>query len=246
MNPRPTGSWKPADRSAQWTRALLKAGVVLAVVGIVSGLLEVELISRATSQGITDAEAAANDARQQLIGQLGMIIYLATIVAFLMWFHRVHRNLASLGNRSLKYSPGWAVGGFFIPFLNLVRPFQVMVEVWHGSDPAGIESVDDDFTQMAAARPRTPALVGWWWALFLFSGFLGQILFRLAFSENPSLDELRAFSSLRILSDIVDIPSALLAILLVGRITRWQSRRYGIIQGMAPEPDADDPMGYEQ
>ncbi|MFC1995866.1 DUF4328 domain-containing protein [Chloroflexota bacterium] len=47
------------------------------------------------------------------------ILFVITAVLFYMWIHRAHRNLPSLGVSGLKYSPGWAVGGFFIPILNL-------------------------------------------------------------------------------------------------------------------------------
>ena len=41
---------------------MLVATLVLSVAGIVSGFLQIELLSRAAT-GISDAEAAANDAR---------------------------------------------------------------------------------------------------------------------------------------------------------------------------------------
>lgn len=111
-----------ADGAAGWTKGLLVATLVLSVTGIVSGLLQIELLSRAGRGGISVAGAAANDSRQQLIGVLRFLLALGTAVAFLMWFHRTHKNLPGLGGRELKYTPGWAVGGFFVPFLNLVRP----------------------------------------------------------------------------------------------------------------------------
>jgi uncharacterized protein DUF4328 len=76
-----------------------------------SGIVQIELLSRAASGGISEAETAANDSRQQLIGVLQFVLNLGTLVAFLMWFHRVHKNLPGLGGRELKYTPGWSVGG---------------------------------------------------------------------------------------------------------------------------------------
>ncbi|QYO65100.1 DUF4328 domain-containing protein [Leptolyngbya sp. 7M] len=48
---------------------------------------------------------------------------IATIVLFLVWLYRAHKNLFSLKPTHLDFSPGWAVGWWFIPFLNLVRPY---------------------------------------------------------------------------------------------------------------------------
>ena len=59
------------------------------------------------------AEATASDNRQAAIGSIYLVLFVLTAILFLMWIHRAHRNLPSLGSSSLKYSPGWAVGGFF-------------------------------------------------------------------------------------------------------------------------------------
>lgn len=225
MSTQSVASFAPADNDARWTKGLLLAILVLSVVSLVSGLLQIELLSRAATGGISDAEAAANDSRQQLIGILQLVLYLGTAVAFLMWFQSVHENLPGLGGRELKYTPGWAVGGFFVPFLNLVRPLQVMREVWHGSDPRGIDRDVASGGPSIRNQLGTPALVGWWWVLFLVSGFLGNATIRMAFAQDQTLDQLQALSSLLVFSDVVEFPSALVAIRLVGRITSWQAER---------------------
>jgi len=95
------------------------------VMVVISGLLQVALIAKAVTVSITMAEATANDARQRLIGVFEIVLLIGAAVTFLVWFHRVDKNLSALGGRDLKYTPGWAMGGFFVPFLNLVRPSQV-------------------------------------------------------------------------------------------------------------------------
>jgi uncharacterized protein DUF4328 len=218
-------SFSPADAAARWTKGLLLATLVLSLVGIVSGLLQVELLSRAATGGISDAEAAANDSRQQLIGVLQVLLLLGTAVAFLMWFHRTHKNLPSLGGRELRYTPGWAVGGFFVPFLNLVRPLQVMREVWHSSDPSGLQRDEVFGSSSTRNQLRTPPLVGWWWALFVVTGLLGNITTRMAFAPNQTLEKLQTLSFLLVISDVLELPNVLVAIRLVSRITTWQAHR---------------------
>lgn len=236
MSTQSVASFVPADGAGRWTKGLLLATLVLSVVGIVSGLLQLELLSRAATGGISQAEAAANDSRQQLIGVLQLLLYVGTVVAFLIWFHRVHKNLPDLGGRELKYTPGWAVGGFFVPFLNLVRPLQVMREVWLGSDPSGLERDIASGGPSIRNQLGTPALIGWWWALFLISGFLGNIAMRMGFGQNQTLDQLQDLTALLVFSDVINIPSALVAIRLVGRITGWQAERGDRIRSAIPPP----------
>jgi hypothetical protein len=204
---------------AQWAKWLLFATLVMSSIGILSGLAQVELLSRAVN-GISEAEAAANDSRQQAIGGLQLLLLVATAIAFLTWFYRAHRNLAVVSSIKPVYTSGWAIGGFFVPFLNLVRPLQVMRELWHGSlstsgRPAEQSGSSKHFTS-------TPALVGWWWAMFFASGVLGNQTMRLSFKQNPTLSDLEMLSWLQILSDACDIPGALLAITLIGTITARQ------------------------
>jgi hypothetical protein len=60
---------------------------------------------------------------------------LATAIAFLMWIHRVSKNLYPLGAVGQRFSPGWAVGWWFVPVMFFFRPYQVMGEIWRGSSP---------------------------------------------------------------------------------------------------------------
>jgi hypothetical protein len=236
-------SFSSPEAAGQWAKGLLVATFVLAAVGVVSGLLQLELLSRAASGGISDAEAAANDSRQQLIGLLQILLFIGTAVAFLIWFHRAHKNLPVLGSRELLYTPGWAVGGFFVPFLNLVRPFQVMREVWHGSNPARLEPDTAAGLPAIGGHLGTPSLVGWWWALFLVSGFVGNIAVRIGFPQDHTLAQLQNFSRLLVYSDLLDIPSALVAIRLVGRITSWQVERARLVHQRGSQPPAAPAVG---
>lgn len=51
-------------------------------------------------------------------------LLIAKDFAFLVWFWLAYRNLDALDLRR-RYGTGWAIGGWFVPFLNLARPKQV-------------------------------------------------------------------------------------------------------------------------
>jgi hypothetical protein len=151
----------------------------------------------------------ANDIREQMLGLLQLGWQLVTIVTFLMWFHRVHRNLPSLGARYLKYSPGWAVGSFFVPILNLFRPYQIMVEVWENSQ---LES------------PSSSSPVGWWWAFWIAMNIVGQFSFRImALAEDLQTFVLGTWLQIIVLA--ISLPAAILAIQVIRAITANQDLR---------------------
>ena len=136
-----------------------------------------------------------------------------------MWIHRAHRNLPSLGVSGLRYSPGWAVGGFFVPILNLFRPFQVTTEIWKASDP--IPDVNDSLAWQSA--PTSP-LVIFWWVLFLLSGFIGNIVLQISL-QAETWSEILTASWLTFAMDFVYIPAAILAILVIRNIDRRQMEK---------------------
>jgi hypothetical protein len=160
----------------------------------------------------TEAEAAANDSRQSVIGLAYLGVFIVTSIAFLKWIHRANLNCRGFGAQAMKFTPGWSVGYFFIPFLNLVRPYQAMKEIWKVSEnPSAWQSAS------------TSALLGWWWALWLISGFLGQMVFRTSMNAT-TIDQLQATTGLSIFSSFVGIPLCLVAINLIKSIAGMQER----------------------
>jgi Domain of unknown function (DUF4328) len=215
-----SGPFANVQGPARWTKSLLIATVVLCVISIVSGLMQVELLSR-TAYGISEAEATTNDLREQVIGGLQLLFLLATAVTFLTWFYRAHSNLRALGAARLAYTPRWAVGGFFVPFLNLVRPFQVMRELWNVTmEPRSDMRAKADSSE--EVQSPSSSLVNWWWGCFLVSGILGNMVMRLSFKQEPSVTDLMTATWLGVTSAVIDVAGAVLAILLVEKITKRQ------------------------
>jgi hypothetical protein len=83
-------------------------------------------------------------------------LYLLTIPLFLVWLGQAYRNDRVDPSR-LTHSRGWAVGAWFAPFLNLVRPYRIVQDLRQGVR----SGLGDD-------RPDPyPRSVGWWWAAWL-------------------------------------------------------------------------------
>ena len=232
MQPDSAAPFSSPETLGKWTSRLLLAVIVLAMLAAVSEALELEFLSRAAATGdVSEAEAETNDLRQGVIALLQFVTLIATIVAFLRWFYRVHRNLPALGERNLLYTSKWAVWSFFVPFLNLVRPFQIMREVWHGSDPSAL---NQDGTVEPRNTFETPRLVGWWWGLFIVSNVFDNLAARMMFLGDDSLQHLQTAGAVMLISDILNIPAAILAIRLVVRLAHWQMERAELIRERGP------------
>jgi hypothetical protein len=184
-------------------------------VTVISMLSDFGQMSLVGSGNITTESAEANDARQWMIGLLHFGVFIATGIIFLKWIYRANLNCHGFGASDMKFTPGWSIGYYFIPFINLVRPYQAMKEIWKvSSDPKNWQAQQGN------------ALLRWWWALWLISGFLGQLTFRMSMNVN-SLSSLEAATMVSIMSSIVEIPLILVAMTLVTRIIEKQTRLTG-------------------
>jgi hypothetical protein len=100
-----------------------------------------------------------------------MLAAFVNLILVLLWFYRNHRNLPALGASELRFTPAWAVVWWFIPILNLWKPYQVTVEIMKASDPAiGRTNLE---TRKAMKRP--PFVLAWW--LFNFVAVAVIIIF---------------------------------------------------------------------
>ena len=46
-------------------------------------------------------------------------VLLAAAALFITWLHRASRNQVHLGASRIRFGPGWTIGGWFVPILNL-------------------------------------------------------------------------------------------------------------------------------
>jgi hypothetical protein len=139
-------------------------------------------------------------------------------VAFLPWLHQVRANLRALGARRLRFGREWIYLGFAIPGLNLYRPYQVVSEVWRGSDPACESPVDWQ-------RLATPRLVLGWW-LLLVSWVLLELLSGLLLAFASGFERILTAHALGFVADVSGAASASLAYFLVARISAAQDAKW--------------------
>jgi len=225
---------------SQWVIYLLGAGIALDLVAMVLGFTEAALLSRMTlGETVTEAEVTANDERQRLMGILQLLSYVLTAVFFLVWIHRAYRSLPSLGVRRRQYSTGWAVGGFFVPFLNLVRPYEIVKEIWKGSNPDS--AVPDDpsanlpFT-VGQYTSKSP-LIGVWWGFWILSNIVSNAIFRFSSRANTA-EELLTWSWVSLASYLLWIVAGVLAILVVKAIDAMQEEKHRRLTMLAAQPYA--------
>ncbi len=141
-----------------------------------------------------------------IIGLIQVVLGIITVITFLRWIYRTNKNLRALTGEPMTFTPGWAVGWFFIPFANLYKPYQVMKEIW----------------QVSHKQAVMTTIVGWWWAIWLISNFIG---FKLAILANDATGYI-ATAMIYIVSDGLDVVLNIVELMLVTQIGMAYSKNF--------------------
>ena len=140
------------------------------------------------------------------------------LASFIAWFYAAHKNLERAGMEDLDHTSKWAVWGFFVPILNLIRPYKVMKEVWRGSLFLTGEAEEEDWKEI-----KEGGIVEGWWTMFVLSVIAGRISARMT-SDSIDAARLTLESMVSFVANFLDIPVAILGIILIRSVTRLQER----------------------
>jgi hypothetical protein len=140
-------------RIVQWL--IITYLAVYSVSSIVSGLVLGILANPGTPQAMQALALVANG----LFSFLNMGVSVAMSIFLYLWIFQVRRNLLALGVPGLRFSPGWSIGWFFVPVMNLFRPWQVMKETVRASQV--LPGSSDPLAWKTAPYP--PLVHYWWW-----------------------------------------------------------------------------------
>lgn len=211
----------PAFRSAQ-LQAYAVAGslslfILLTLMGAVVDISQTPVLLRSPNGiGVSPSRLTPSDGLLILVRISLLGIGLLTAVLFLIWIYRAHKNLRALGAFDLKYSPGWAIGGFFVPFLNLVRPYQVVMEIWRSSAPEVMGSFGAVWKHEGSSL-----FIALWWGAWLFSRTLDSMGSFMILGAGIG-DQLSVGTRFRLVTDVMSILSAALAMMVVLKINARQ------------------------
>ena len=193
---------------AGWAQAGLASAILASVLSIVATYRDIQLIE--TLQAGRTPSAATVDSVEALFAASGLAVaaaFLFAAITFCMWIHRASRCVEESRVGPMRFTAGWAVGWWFVPFMNLFRPYQVVAELWRAS--AADAHVRD------WKRDGVSALLGWWWGIYIASGFVAGIAGGLDPEVAPTLEEAANYEWFWIAGDVVAIVAAVLAIAVV-------------------------------
>jgi hypothetical protein len=205
--------------------ARLTIGLLLAMAGAASVSVGVDLSELALVSGARGGELVSPEERwaqyttNAWIGWLELALFLAAATAFLAWLYQARVNLRSFGTRRLRFARMWSVVGFLVPVLNLVRPYQVVQEVWQASDPTSA----DAFNWKSL---RVPRLLRLWWSATLSCAGLQVFALLVGIGAGASLSRLQLAVGLHLLANLAVGAAAVLTCFVVKSVSEAQEAKW--------------------
>ena len=136
-----------------WLQGLMWAAGGMAVITGVVALVALNAFEDYRDAGIgTALERHAYDTwtdRHDTFGAINAVLsmlWIGMFVVTIVWMNKAHKTTQRLWRGSRKWTSGWTVGGWFIPFANFVIPKKVLNEI-----------------ERIATAPRTGGVVGSGW-----------------------------------------------------------------------------------
>lgn len=146
-------------------RGLLLGCAVSAAVGLGMALWTLSLSDQALNgAGYGEAEANAYDTLDVIVSVAGGLVFLATIPVFITWLWAAYRN-DRVDPTRLTHGSGWTVGAWFVPFLNLVRPYRLVADLRQGVRSGLGDERPDPY----------PRSVAWWWAAWIVMNLTSSV-----------------------------------------------------------------------
>lgn len=228
---------KDDDRLRDPTRAgrLAIAGIWLwCAAAAAEGLGRVGEISVLGGFGgvIADHDALVrSDNATAALSTLSHVTFVIAAVAVLRWIYLTNRNAHALGEAvpwGPHTSPFWAVAWFFVPVATLIRPFSVFIATWR------VSAAPDAYQTV-----RVPALLRWWWGLWLANMVVGKVAAMLHDSGKVPSDVIGADYVL-FAKVLLDLPLTIVLTVIILRLSALQ--RAALARGEAPLHQRDEVM----
>lgn len=210
-------------------KAAAAALIVIAVLHVYSAGVaswQISLLEGVQLGRTSNAALQLSDTLLQRGAVAELVMQLITGVLFLRWlFEAVRVTREFQVSPHLSWTPSAAVWGFFLPFVNLVRPYQVLRDLHDRLDPAGVpepaprprldgaggyRKIELEKAPPPAKLPH--ASIGAWWALYLIGGAVGGAV---ASNTGTTIPEFISSRETLIVADAIELGAAMLAVLVV-------------------------------
>ncbi|UQA34093.1 DUF4328 domain-containing protein [Streptomyces sp. HNA39] len=179
----------------------------------------------------TDVEALVGKADTLIL--VDSLLAVAAGVTTLVWFWRVRINADAFAPREHRYSPGMAIGSWFIPVAGWIIPGKITFDIWYASLQERHRGRPDEWGWQTTRRWPGRRLLGLWWGWVIVFSVSASVVYFLPDVMRGAVDYPNAIHFDRMLSavhwgtflNLLCIPGVALSIAVVRRLTELQDIR---------------------
>ncbi|MDB4297350.1 DUF4328 domain-containing protein [Flavobacteriaceae bacterium] len=203
---------KPNKKYADFAKILISIILVLDVISMLSSYMQLNLLNAfQEGQTVTDSQISSNDSREQIIGVLYAVFYITSAITFLNWFKRAYYNLNVRAGS--QYTNSQSLYAWFIPYVNLYRPYQIMKEMWETTSQQVINKSNNK------NKKNNSLIISAWWFLWVFSSFIGRYILRNLFKEN-TINDLINTTIADILAGLIGVALAIITYIMIDKYSQ--------------------------
>jgi len=218
---------------AHQVRMMMYANLGIRTLGLIMIAHEVYLF-RSLRSGVEFSQNTLelHDTMNGLVTIGGRVVLIVSAVIFIRWMLRAHRNYELAGTHSFYTSTAvkWA---FFVPFINLYRPYQIIHEFFDGMR----EIVDRESGRVNLSDNR---VIAWWWGLWITGGIFTNIIVNVIKNAN-TIESYLIANYLNALCGLIYMVDAWLVIRMVNLQTGFEEEYQALydIQQLEGSPDQE-------
>lgn len=179
----------------------------------------------------TDVEALVGKADTLVLVE--GLLAVAAGVTTLVWFWRVRINAEAFAPGEHRYSPGMAIGSWFIPVASWIIPGKITFDIWYASLQDRHRGRPDEWGWQTTRRWPGRRLLGLWWGWVIVFTLSATVVYLLPDVMRGAVDYPNAIHFDRMLSavhwgtflNLLCVPGIALSIAVVRRLTELQDIR---------------------
>jgi hypothetical protein len=208
--------WRPALRPGHYRLGRALTILLACVIGVnaLGVLLDAYGIGlfaslQADPSMVADSDLVSFDNMALVLAALNFLVLAPTCIVAMTWLYQAY-GCREADPSLLPHARWWTIGGWLIPIMSVVRPFQILRDLY-------LATTSPPSSEKGASPVVVPSSFGWWWACWLLGNALAGAATRLADSE--SLGLLQTSVILDLAGQVVLIGAAVLFISIVRSIT---------------------------
>ncbi|MES2800003.1 MAG: DUF4328 domain-containing protein [Bacteroidota bacterium] len=188
--------------------------LVLQLVSIIPTIMQMVLVNKIFSgEQYTVEEVQLNGVLALIVNILVLVATITSGVFFILWFRRAYYNLEQKTFLT-SYSNGWAAGAWFVPILNLFRPYQIMNELF--TITPKVLKKNDIKTDFELEK----STIATWWTLWIITLVVGNVSSRMVLNAG-SAKSFNIASIFDIISCLLFIPLSIITIKVIVNYTKY-------------------------